>query len=903
MLKKFLIALSIILILGAGYFAYDQWKEGQELSVWSFIPETTLLVYESNQAAATYQYLSEQNSWNTLSLIREVNQINQTISSLDSILNQPFGLVNALENTSLLVSMHRIGRNQFDFMVTAELKQIANRNMLSKIQESFLANGYRKRQRDFLGENIIEIIDQGKTAYSYAIFKQYFIGSTTPYLVEDAIRLMLNSNYKNFLDQNPTLRTLIKLKQDQGNIYLNYAALPSTFEDIFPGIAIKPLGNSGFLDLKIEDQSISLDGFSFSQENQWLNTVDRGSGQPMGITEVIPINAAIIQHYGFTSREIWGAKHTRFLEINEPEAITTRKELLSSLDMDVSYSYQLLEDEIAMVNSYSSGETHHLLLMEIAETDLMKKHLEGVIERYINKTGDTVLNEQYKSYQIQALPTSKYAYAFFGSPAKNFKDCFFTYYRNYLIISDHLPYLKQTLDDIENENTWRKSLRKSNFLEQVNQEAGYSLFVNVPAALRNLSKGLSKKWQPIVSDNDYVLQSFENVAVQFTLVDQKYYTNILFDQPDGALVSEVNPIELKSINLGSKIISKPYLVPDHAQTQNALMVQDSTLELYWIAPDFEVSWSKKLDGIIQGKVLTLDYYKNKKIQYAFITSARVHLMDREGNYLPGFPKTVKGADSLRHLSIVDYDGSKDYRLAVSDRKGNVFLTDKEVIPLQGWRPKSFNGTLAADPQHYRISNKDLFLIPLQEGNIHVINRRSNSYTGFPVATNEFISGDVFFNPASSFNSSNLTVVTKNGNLQSFDLQGKVKDFSQLYKPEPETAFRLIKDVKGQSFLIERKTENRIDFLNSNLELLFGKDYLDEDQLFVQYYNINPSKQYVVIGNFNGQFVYIYDLSGRLITSRPLIGNQPVSLMYYEKSDEEMIYIVNNSNLSLFSLKK
>lgn len=903
MLKRLLITIACLLLISIGYFIYITWEREQELSAWSFIPDNSALVYESNNIYTVYEHFQKQNTWQTLSLIPEFDRINNTIERLDSTLNQKNGFLKTLNQNPVLISLHKTGRNQFDFMVTASLNQLEGRNMLSKIQRAFIDAGCQKRRRDFIGQDIIEIIENGKTIYAYTLYKQFFIGSTTSYLVEDAVRLRKDRLNADFLSTNDELSNLVKLQQDQGDLYINLSTVPNLLKEVYPSSPIKTLGKSGFLDLKVMSSSIEMDGFFVSEENQWLTTIGKSGESSLELTEVMPLSASMIQHFSFETGSEWGQRITSHLELSEPEVIQTRSELISELDMDVTYTFQLLADEAAIILNQDASTSHQLLLLEVADLSLMHKFLEGVIERYIKKSKDTVLNETYKTYKIRALPTDDFAYALLGKIAGNFKNCFYTSYRNYLIISDHLPYLKQTIDDIENENTWRKSRRKSTFIESINQEAGYSVFIDLPASLRKLEDGLDSKWANLIRKNDYVLRSFENIAIQFTSVDEKYYTNVLINQPTGSILNEVVPVEVKSISLGNRITSKPQLlfIP---QSQNyGVMVQDETNELYWLSEDFKVVWSRALGTQISSKIQTLDYYKNGNIQLVFSTADSLHIIDVKGRNVPGFPAKIRGADSLQFFSTVDYDGSKNYRFAAVDRRGAIYLTDKEAKPLEGWKPKKMESELAAPLSHYRISNRDLFLIPLKEGNIHMLNRRGIAYPGFPIMTNEFLSGDIFFSPASSFRTSSISTVTANGNLQTYDLQGNTITFDQLYKPEPNTSFQLLKDVSGSSFIIIRKSSNRIDFLNSNQKLLFGKDYLEEDQLFVQYYSINPSKQFIIIGNFNGKFIYIYDLSGRLITNRPLIGNQPISYIYQEKTNEEAIYLVNQSEVSLLRIER
>jgi hypothetical protein len=901
MIKRLLLILLIALLGGSGYFAYIKWKEAENLSGWSFVPETSILVYETQGIKTLVEHLDQQSSWNTLELIGEVSLVNRHINRMDSLLNQKDGFINALDKTPLLFSLHKTGKSQLDFLFVAEISDLAYRNLLTSIQQAFLEDGFHKRNRTYLGRTIVEVSKAGHSNFAYTVYKNYFIGSYSAFLVEDAIRALEESNFASFLATHPELFELIKLQKDQGNLYINIPQIRGVLEDIYPSGTAKNIGQSSFMDIRIDGQSIELDGFAFAEDNQWLDLLDGISGQSFDMSEVVSNNSSVLYHFTFDDPKKWGENYTKYLLAGQDEYISLRSDLQKELDIDVPYLYQLLEHEVGLVYQFDTDETKKILLLEVTDMPLTLKYFDGVNERYFNQTKDTVFVELYKDYRLRGFPAKDFPKALMGNLGSGFNDCFFTSYRNYLLMSNSLPALKQTLDDLEDENTWRKSLRKNNFLSRANQEASFSLYVNLPASLRYISDGLIPSWKSIFKENEYILRSFENIAIQFNQVDNKYFTNILIEQPEGTAVSELTPRSLKTITLGNKLITKPHLVKDHTSNEMPVLIQDSTFTLYWVNPQFEVDWSKDLNGPMLGNIQIVDYYKNGKTQYAFITPSALHILDREGNYISGFPKKIRGADSLQLMKLVDYDGSKDYRFALADKKGNVFLTNKEGVNLSGWNPKSLDRPLSVPPSHYRIGGKDLFLVALKKGDFHLLNRRASNYRGFPWSAEDFVSGDVHFKPGSSFSTSYVTTITENGTLQSFSLAGRTQDVSQLYKPESSTHFRLINDVTGNTFIIARQTENRIDFLNSSQELLFGKDYLPEDDLFIQYYNISPARQYVTIGNRTGQFLYIYDMTGRLVTSRPLIGNQPVSMMYYEKKDEQQIYLVHDNELTLYSI--
>ena len=68
MLKRTLIILALISISGTGYFTYQKWVKNANLSVWSFIPENAIFIYENNHTSVTLDEVSEIDTWKTRAL-------------------------------------------------------------------------------------------------------------------------------------------------------------------------------------------------------------------------------------------------------------------------------------------------------------------------------------------------------------------------------------------------------------------------------------------------------------------------------------------------------------------------------------------------------------------------------------------------------------------------------------------------------------------------------------------------------------------------------------------------------------------------------------------------------------------------------------------------------------------
>ena len=82
-------------------------------------------------------------------------------------------------------------------------------------------------------------------------------------------------------------------------------------------------------------------------------------------------------------------------------------------------------------------------------------------------------------------------------------------------------------------------------------------------------------------------------------------------------------------------------------------------------------------------------------------------------------------------------------------------------------------------------------------------------------------------------------------------------------------------------------------------MLFEKDYFSKHSLSTQYYRLGGGTNYVAFVDRESNYLYIYNMGGKLVTSRPLSASTPISLLQYE--NEYRIYRCVNKTLELISL--
>lgn len=275
-------------------------------------------------------------------------------------------------------------------------------------------------------------------------------------------------------------------------------------------------------------------------------------------------------------------------------------------------------------------------------------------------------------------------------------------------------------------------------------------------------------------------------------------------------------------------------------------------------------------------------------------------MDRTGESIPGFPKSLPNEKTIDHFNLIDYDLSRNYRMAITDGDGDIYLADKDVNLLEGWNPKELERKAITRLKHARLGRSDIMISIHENGDINITNRRGEFMRGFPFKTRQTLDKNYYLRTSNGLGNSSLTVISKRGDLTEMTLEGDVIRRDQLIKTQADASFQLVPDRGGKSFLIVRKEGNQYDVLDDTGNLLFQKDYLSEEPILIQYYQFGAGKDLVIFTDTSNESLYIYDKTGNLVTGNPLSSANEVSVIYSSARREFQVFTTWGSNLELYS---
>ena len=165
-----------------------------------------------------------------------------------------------------------------------------------------------------------------------------------------------------------------------------------------------------------------------------------------------------------------------------------------------------------------------------------------------------------------------------------------------------------------------------------------------------------KRWLNQLDNMELFLRRIPGVVVQYSTEGRLFYQSVSCKYT--SQIKEKALTVWESL-LDSMAVIKPVLVVNHNTSEKEIFVQDAANRIYLINSTGRILWKQRMEGPILGSLQQVDFYKNGKLQYLFNTAEKIHLIDRNGNYVERYPISLR-SDATNPLALFDYDKNRDY---------------------------------------------------------------------------------------------------------------------------------------------------------------------------------------------------------------------------------------------------
>ena len=684
----------------------------------------------------------------------------------------------------------------------------------------------------------------------HTLIKGIYIRSSSKLILENSIRNIQNNRLG---IQEGILYDLAKISDENAafNLFVRHG-FDQRLETIFPNTSLFPfLGSSWYsFDFKTKKDPFTLDGVSFINDSipDKISLLKGQNAQRLLSPQVVSQN--FDTYFGLSVAD-YKALENQFKRYSRHLNIP-----LSTINLDLLSSV----DEIGWIHL----QENQTVLFHLNNTEQINQALFSTSDPQGSFRGVTLYTQEFPEDLNVLLNTlGSYTNAKWSTQLDDF-----------LIYSNSEAHLKQLIGNYLDNNTLSNDLDFKTLREDLADNSSF-LWLGKTSNLKSKWAAISKErkaaWDKIYI-KDYPLLVLQGVS------ESNFIQTRLTAQKKNLTPKKNSVASQYSFSLDAPVVCAPQWIKNHRNKTMDVVVQDQNNVLYLFSNTGKLYWKKQLDGPIVGKIKQVDLYKNRRLQMAFRTPNRFHILDRNGNTVRPFNMKLSG-QSPQQFSVFDYDLNRNYRFLLIDGK-NVKMIDNQGKTVSGFRLKTLNNGLAHPPKHIRFGSKDYIVLQSIDGEIRILNRQGTDR----IKLKESIKTSK--NPVFEYRNT-FAGTTTSGNMFQIDSKGNILR-SNLGLGEDHQI-----DMSSKSLIT--LDGNNLNIKGIPVTLPFGNYTTPK----IHYLN---NTIYVVFTELDTQKVYVYLSNGSKVGGFPVYGTASPDLTNADgDSAIEMVVQSENDGFIIYEL--
>lgn len=911
MKKRIVYIIVISLLLGgaaAGYWYFFRPAESSATDLLQLVPDHAVVVYGSDNLKQDWESFQAHPGGELLATMPFFQEVNEGYDILDSI-GDGISFSSAWLKQRTLISLHLTGRSGFDFIFYANLGGKAQSKSLEVLHDHFVdRSDVRYKEREYEGVTIHQFqARESETTFYYSQVGDFFIGSFTGYLLEDVIRHLGDGGTSHFFAQHPTIKAPDESSLE-GRWWVNLKRWPELMNVFLPAnqeAKWQAWGDFIELDAVLGEEVMLWSGFTpqgvYREPKEVLDVFQSQDNGRFRLLGALPARTAFAFHWQLNDPVAYQQAMYQYQLQTAPDFNAEREAFANRFLLDYEDFLDAAGPEVAMVvlESVSAENPDKLFIARTPNASKAEVWLRNLSTKVAATSLDSLYLESYLGEDIRLADVYNLPGYLFGQVFSGFDQTFYATIGDYLLLGNTAQGIRRVLEDWSSGQVLNKSVQSAVFLENTLEEGVCGWFLQSPRAWSHVLPLLNAEWQSYFEADGLAWRGIAGGAIQFRKDANRWFTAMVV-QPKVDLVAPEDRrfTPMMTVPLVQNAASPPYVVRNHNNGVREVVIQDEDGFLYLLDPEGNILWRDSVGEPLVSDVQQIDFYGNGKLQFFFATASGIHILDRNGLPVPGFPVALPPGEQVNYASVIDYDGTKRYRFAVGTIGGGVFLFDKSGFPLEGWNPKIFSSPLAQPPFHVRVRGLDRIVVPLADGKVAITNRRGEMQDGFPVDIRGQVTSQLFVQEGTDLDNTLFRAVTNEGELVTFTMAGKVTERKQLYKPTRDAKFSLVPDVLGQTFLIGRMSEGQIGFLDAEGQELFQKEFLTSGNVLAQFYRFGAGREVILVTDQEQEFSYVFDYQGNLVNYRPINNAFKAGVLYYESTNAFHVYTVFGNQVSV-----
>ncbi len=877
------------------------------------VPEDAILFIEG----IDYDFLTEKFLPGSRIWIDFVNTTNRT--GLDSMLNVLLSEVSSSEPIQDLLlkdgfnlSLHLVGKDQLAPLIYIGYIGSHSDHDFEQIMLNLLEGKSMINERKYEATMLYDVSGEpgfvpGK--FSFACLNGLCLISPSAMLVEESVRTIHSEGDLSTDEELQMIRETAG-RYVHANIYINYGKLQHLFYPFIEQTSwdkldfLSGFASWGELDLDVKEDAIVLNGMTYADSDAALLLGAFADQSPvkMEVHEMMPSGTSYFLHLGISDKARFREQITVFFSelgiLSEIESEQERLEKLYGID-PLGDLVKIVDDEIAWfaIEGETGKQEDEVLVFETrsrSETaDVVMRWVQQYLQVHsldLHSLHSVYQLDNQTSFNIYHLP-DPYFQAM--RPGRLF-NTYFTVFENYLIFGPSVDVLSRVIYQNVLHKTFVSDPVFKEMSGYLSNKSNITIFLRPFPYLDYKRNLLNESKVELLDPVELFLRRIPGVVLQYSTEDRLYYQSVSLKYT--FQIKEKAMTVWESL-LDSVAIIKPVLVVNHNTSEKEIFVQDAANWVYLINSTGRILWKQKLEGPVKGSVHQVDFYKNGKLQYLFNTSGKIHLIDRNGNYVERYPISLR-SDATNPLALFDYDKDKDYRIFVAGEDKKIYVYDIEGNLVTGWKFGNTESKVSGKIQHFRINDKD-YITLRDENRTYFLDRRGNER----MKTKERV-------VLSSQNPLTLDMNIReekprwistdtSGNVTAIYLDGTVTTL--LKQDVSSDHFFMMQDMDKDGipeFIVAEG--NEVSVIHPNGKKLFSYKVREKISEMPDIYKFSASDIKIGLTDRPRNRIYLINSDGSLYEGFPLEGATRFSIGYFAGSDSRFNLIVGSANNFLYN---
>lgn len=883
------------------------------IEVLQAVPEDAILFVED----IDYRYMTETFLPGNRIWIDFINTTNR--SQLDSMLNTLLSQVHSNEalhelllKAGLHLSLHLVGKDHLDPLFYVKYSGLQSDHEFEQLILGMLDEEAMVNERKYEATMLYDVSQKpgfvpGK--FSFTCVNGLCLISPSSMLVEQSVRT-IHSDSDLSLDEGLQLISGTAGKYVNANIYVNYQKLqqlfyPVTRESSWDRLQLfSRLATWGELDLDIKEDAIIFNGMTHAgqEASLLLEAFKEQSPVKMELHEMMPSGTSYFLHLGISDP-------SRFKEqmMNYYSGIGIKAEIDMELQrIKNTYDFDPLADLMSLMDNEMAwfaieGETgkqeEEVLVIETRSRSETTEAMMQWVEQYLKVHAFDMrsLRSVYQldnqtSFDIYRLPDP----FFKGSNPGRLFNNYFTVFENYLIFGPSVDVLSRVIYQNVLHKTFVSDPVFKEMSAYLSNRSNITIFFRPFAFMDYKRQLLKEKAAQSLDIMELFLRRIPGVVVQYSTEGRLFYQSVSFKYT--SQIKEKALTVWESL-LDSMAMIKPVLVVNHNTSEKEIFVQDAANWIYLINSTGRILWKQRMEGPILGSLQQVDFYKNGRLQYLFNTAEKIHLIDRNGNYVERYPISLRSR-ATNPLALFDYDKNRDYRLFVAGEDRKIYVYDIEGNLVTGWNFGKTESEVTRMIQHFRIDDRD-YIAFTDQNRAYFLDRKGRERIKMKErvvsSPQNLLTLDMNIREEKprwicSDTAGNVVAIYLDGSVSTLLKQNVSKDHYFLMED-------LDKDGIPEYLFADN---NELNVMHQDGKKVFSYRVREKISEMPDIYKFSSSDIKIGITDQPRNRIYLINSDGSLYEGFPLEGSTRFSIGYFAGSDSRFNLIVGSTNNFLYN---